>query len=224
MQNKSYKYLSLITAFFAVILLVSNIVSSKILVLGPFTFDGGTVLFPLSYIFGDILTEVYGYKNARRVIWTGFFLLLFSMLVIVFVGWLPSAAEWTGQAAFDTILGLTPRIIMASLVAYFAGEFINSFVLAKMKVETQGRYLWARLIGSSVLGYFVDSALFVAIAFAGVLEPGLLWAVLVSNYIFKMLVEILLSPLTYWVVDKLKKEEQEDYYDYRTDFNPFRLG
>lgn len=220
---KSYKYLDLITALFAVILLVSNIVSSKILVLGPFTFDGGTVLFPLSYILGDVLTEVYGYKRTRRVIWAGFFLLLMSMSVIVLVGLLPAAAEWQGQAAYETILGLTPRIIMASLLAYFAGEFVNSFILAKLKIETQGRMLWARLLGSSVLGHFLDSAIFVTVAFAGVLEPGLLWVVLISNYLFKMLVELIVLPLTYRVVAVLKKAEGEDYYDYKTDFNPFRL-
>lgn len=222
-MSKSYKYIDLITALFAVILLVSNIVSSKILVLGPFTFDGGTVLFPLSYILGDVLTEVYGYKRARRVIWMGFFLLLLAMLTIVLVGALPAAAEWQGQAAYETILGLTPRIIMASLMAYFAGEFINSYILAKLKVETQGRMLWARLLGSSVVGHFVDSAIFVTVAFAGVLEPGLLWAVMISNNLFKLLVEIVVLPLTYRVVARLKKAEGEDYYDYKTNFNPFRL-
>jgi len=222
-MEKRYKYLDLITAFFAVVLLISNILSAKILVLGPFTFDGGTVLFPLSYIFGDILTEVYGYKNARRVIWTGFFLLLFSMLTIVLVDRLPPAAGWQGQAAFDTILGLTPRIIVASLIAYFSGEFVNSYILAKMKIWTKGRLLWARLIGSSVFGYLVDTLIFVAIAFGGTLDGGLLWAVLISNYVFKIGVEIVFSPLTYRIVAKLKKEEQEDYYDYKTDFNPFKV-
>lgn len=222
-MKKSYKFLGLITAFFSVVLLVSNIVSTKILVLGPFTFDGGTVMFPLSYIFGDILTEVYGYRNARKVIWTGFFMLLFSMLSIMLVGALPSAAEWQNQAAFDAILGVTPRIMIASLVAYFAGEFVNSYVLAKMKVETQGRLLWARLLGSSVIGYFIDTLIFVGVAFAGLLDPGLLWVIIISNYVFKILVEIVLSPVTYLVVAKLKAVEEEDYFDYRTDFNPFSL-
>jgi hypothetical protein len=170
-----------------------------------------------------VLTEVYGYKRTRRVIWAGFFLLLMSMSVIVLVGLLPAAAEWQGQAAYETILGLTPRIIMASLLAYFAGEFVNSFILAKLKIETQGRMLWARLLGSSVVGHFLDSAIFVTVAFAGVLEPGLLWVVLISNYLFKMLVELIVLPLTYRVVAALKKAEGEDYYDYKTDFNPFRL-
>ncbi len=222
-MNKNYKYLSLITAFFAVILLASNIVSSKILVLGPFTFDGGTVLFPLSYIFGDILTEVYGYEKSREVIWTGFFLLLFAMLTIMLVGWLPSSAEWQGQSAYDTILGMTPRIVAASLIAYFAGEFLNSYVLAKMKVMTKGRHLWARLWGSSLLGYVVDTLLFVTIAFGGVLGKDLLWTIMISNYVFKIGVEVVLAPLTYFIVGRLKKDEQEDHYDYRTDFNPFRL-
>ena len=222
-MNKPYKYLDLITACFAVILLVSNIVSSKILVLGPFTFDGGTMLFPLSYILGDVLTEVYGYKKTRRVIWTGFFLLLLAMLTIMLVGILPAAGDWQGQSAYEAILGLTSRIIVASLVAYFAGEFINSYILAKLKIETQGRMLWVRLLGSSVVGHFIDSAIFVMIAFAGVLEPGLLWVVLVSNYIFKLMVEVVLMPLTYRVVARLKKAEDEDYFDYKTDFNPFKL-
>lgn len=212
-----------LAAFFAVVLLVSNITSSKIVVLGPLTFDGGTLFFPLSYILGDVLTEVYGYKMTRRVIWIGFFLSLFAMLSIMLVGWMPSAPEWTAQESYDAILGLTPRIILASLCAYVVGEFMNSFLLAKMKVMTKGRHLWARLIGSSIFGEGLDTLIFVYIAFYGVFGGDLLWTIIVSNFIFKIGVEIVFTPVTYFVVGRLKKYEREDYYDYKTDFNPFKL-
>src|SRR3989344_5428051 len=144
MPPTPFKYLSLITASFVTVLLVSNVASSKILKLGPFVFDGGTILFPLSYIFGDILTEVYGYKKSRKVIWTGFFSALVMSIVFAIVGWLPSAPGWGSQAAFDAILGVVPRIVVASLIAYFAGEFTNSYVLAKMKVWSKGKNLYQR--------------------------------------------------------------------------------
>jgi queuosine precursor transporter len=221
-MEKRFKYLNFITAFFVTVLLVSNVVSSKILVVGPFTFDGGTILFPLSYIFGDILTEVYGYVRARRVIWTGFLMMLLATLVFIVVQYLPSAPDWNGQSAYEAILGLTPRIVAASLLAYFAGEFLNSFVLAKMKVWTKGKFLWTRTIGSTLVGEGVDTALFCMIAFYGVLDNQLLLAVLVSNYIFKVLVEIMFTPVTYLVTGMLKKKEKEDYYDTYTNFNPLR--
>jgi queuosine precursor transporter len=222
-MDKSYKFIIAITAFFSVILLVSNITASKIIVLGPLSFDGGTLFFPLSYILGDVLTEVYGYKITRRVIWTGFFLSLFAMLSIMLVGVMPAAPEWGGQEAFDAILGLTPRIIFASLCAYIVGEFMNSFVLAKMKILTKGKHLLARLIGSSILGEGLDTLIFVFVAFSGVFENGFLWTMIISNFIFKIGIEIVFAPATYWLVGWLKKREHEDYYDYKTDFNPFRL-
>ena len=220
-ELKGYRYLGTISVFFVSVLLISNIASTKIVDFGWFTFDGGTLLFPLSYIFGDILTEVYGYKRARNVIWLGFFSALMMAVVFMIVGMLPAAGDWGNQAAYDAILGSTPRIVLASLLAYTCGNFTNSLVLAKMKVWTSGKHLWARTIGSTVIGEFVDSSLFIFVAFLGVLPMSLLITLVISNYIFKTLVEVVLTPLTYKVVRFLKKSESEDYYDKSTDFNPF---
>lgn len=222
-MNKNYKYLTAISVFFVAVLLISNVASTKIVDFGWFTFDGGTLLFPLSYIFGDILTEVYGYKKARTTIWLGFISALVMSLVFIIVGKLPAAPDWNNQAAYDAILGLTPRIVIASLIAYFAGSFSNSFILAKMKIWTSGKMLWSRTIGSTVVGEFVDSALFILIAFAGVLPGSLLVTLIVSNYIFKTLVEVLFTPITYAVVGFLKRSEGEDTYDTDTNFNPFSV-
>ncbi|MCP4683027.1 MAG: queuosine precursor transporter [Desulfobacterales bacterium] len=222
-QRNSYKYFDIIMALFVAVLLISNIASTKILVLWQFTFDGGTLLFPLSYIFGDILTEVYGYKKARRVIWTGFFCAGLLSAVIMIVLALPPAADWPFQEDFKNILGLTPRIILGSLLAFFAGEFSNSYIMAKLKIKTKGKFLALRTIGSTLVGEGIDTVLFIIIAFAGVLPKELLIAVFISNYIFKCSMEIVLTPVTYKVVNFLKKREAEDYYDYDTDFNPFVL-
>jgi len=221
---RAYRHFDSVMALFVAVLLISNVASSKILVLGPFTFDGGTILFPLSYIFGDILTEVYGYSRSRKVIWTGFFCTGLMALVFVVVGMLPPAPGWDGQEAYMTILGITPRIVLGSLIAYFSGEFSNSYVLAKMKIWTRGRWLWMRTIGSTVVGEGVDTLLFVLIAFYGVLLPPLLGSVILSNYVFKVGVEALATPVTYAITNFLKRAENEDYYDYHTDFNPFRGG
>lgn len=220
-MEKSYRYLNIISVLFVVVFLISNIVSAKIVDLRYFVFDAGTLLFPLSYIFGDILTEVYGYRRSRQVIWLGFFSALLMSLVFIIVGKLPPAADWPNQAAYEAILGLTPRIVVASLMAYFCGAFLNSFILAKLKVWTRGRYLWLRTIGSTVGGELVDSLLFVLIAFVGILPPSLLLTLIISNYIFKTLVEIFFTPLTYRAVAFLKRREREDFYDDQTDFNPF---
>jgi uncharacterized integral membrane protein (TIGR00697 family) len=222
-MQKNFKYLSFITVFFVTVLLISNIASSKIVMFGPLTFDGGTLLFPLSYIFDDILTEVYGYARSRSVIWTGFAMILLASVVFMIVGWLPAASDWTGQAAYDQILGLTPRIVAASMTAYFFGQFSNSLILAKMKIATKGRWLWMRTIGSTLVGEGFDTMIFVLIAFWGVLPTELLWTVIISNYIFKVGVEVLFTPVTYAVTAFLKKREHEDYYDNNTDFNPFLL-
>jgi len=220
-MEKNYRYLGSISVFFVSVLLISNIASTKIVDFGWFTFDGGTLLFPLSYIFGDILTEIYGYKRSRRVIWLGFFSALMMSIVLMVVGALPAAADWHNQAAYDAILGLTPRIVLASLIAFLSGEFSNSFILAKMKIWTKGKMLWTRTIGSTIVGELVDSAFFIVIAFAGVLPNDLLVTLIISNYIFKTAVEVVFTPLTYWVVSFLKKNEREDYYDVNTNFNPF---
>lgn len=224
MSDRTYRYIDLVMAAFVAVLLISNIASTKIVAFGPFSFDGGTLLFPLAYIFGDVLTEVYGYRRSRRVIWTGFFWLVMTALVLGIVDWLPAASDWSGQDAFHAILGQTPRIVAASLLAYFAGEFSNSFVLAKMKLATQGRWLWTRTIGSTLVGEGVDTVVFVLVAFLGVLPNELVWAVLISNYIFKVGVEVVFTPVTYAVVAFLKRAEREDYYDRDTDFNPFALS
>ncbi|EKD93146.1 MAG: hypothetical protein ACD_28C00227G0001 [uncultured bacterium] len=220
---KSFKYLDLITAFFAVILLVSNITSSKIAAIGPFTLDGGTLLFPLSYILGDVLTEVYGYARSRRVIWIGFGGLLLAMLTIMVVQKLPASPDWPGQEAYNAILGLTPRIMIASLIAYCAGEFSNSYLLAKLKLKTKGKFLWLRTISSTLVGQGIDTLLFVFIAFYGVFEADVLKAIIISNYVFKVGIEVLFTPLTYLIVNRLKRAEHEDFYDNKTDFNPFQL-
>ena len=183
-MQKNYKYLGSISVFFVSVLLISNIASTKIIDLQWFVFDGGTLLFPLSYIFGDILTEVYGYKRSKRVIWLGFFMALLMALVFMIVGLLPSAEEWNNQSAYDLILGATPRIIFASLVAYTFGEFSNSYILAKIKIYTKGKKLWLRTIGSTLVGELIDSTLFILIAFYGILPNSLLVTLIISNYIF----------------------------------------
>ncbi len=223
-MERSYKYLTTISVFFVAVLLISNVASTKIVDLGWLTFDGGTLLFPLSYIFGDILTEVYGYRRSRSVIWLGFISALVMSLVFIVVGELPAAADWGNQEAYDTILGLTPRIVIASLIAYTCGEFSNAFVLAKMKIVTAGKHLWMRTIGSTLIGELIDSVLFIIIAFSGLLPNSVLITLIISNYIFKTGVEVLFTPVTYRVVRFLKKEEREDWYDRGTNFNPFNAA
>src|SRR3989344_2901650 len=173
-MEKNFKYLGALSVFFVSVLLISNIASTKLVDLRWFVFDGGTLLFPLSYIFGDILTEVYGYKRARSVIWLGFFMAFLMAAIFMIMGKLPAAAGWDNQAAYDAILGMTPRIVLASLIAYLAGSFSNSFVLAKMKIATAGKWLWTRTIGSTLVGELLDSGLFILIAFWGIYEPALL--------------------------------------------------
>jgi len=218
-----FRYLDLITALFVTVLLVSNVASTKILQLGPFTFDGGTILFPISYIFGDVLTEVYGYRRSRRVIWIGFGCAALLVLVLSAVGALPPAPGWEHQEAYQAILGSTPRIVLGSLIAYLAGEFSNSYALARMKVWSEGRWLWTRTIGSTVVGQAVDTALFVTIAFAGTLPWPLFWSIILSNYVFKVGLEAAMTPVTYRVTGFLKRTENEDVYDVETDFNPFKV-
>ncbi|WP_228015537.1 queuosine precursor transporter [Leptolyngbya ectocarpi] len=220
---RGFRHLDTITALFVTVLLISNVASTKIVDFGFFTFDGGTLLFPLSYIFGDVLTEVYGYARSRKVIWTGFVAALVMAVTFMVVGGLPAAPEWTYQEAYDQILGLTPRIVMASLIAYVVGSFSNSFILAKLKVVTQGQKLWMRTISSTLVGQVLDTGLFIAIAFWGLFPPGLMVTLIVSNYIFKCGVEILFTPITYWLTSWLKRQENEDFYDRSTNFNPFHL-
>ena len=233
-----FKYFDLVMALFVTVLLVSNIASSaKIVDWGlslfglPLAFDAGTVLFPLSYIFGDVLTEVYGYRRSRRVIWMGFACAALMSAVLWLVGRLPGEATWAanvGQAQYDAILGgvSTGAIVLASLAAYWCGEFSNSYVLAKMKLLTRGRWLWTRTIGSTLVGEGVDTVIFISLATL-LKVPGFaptIWLTLVvTNYIFKCGVEALMTPVTYRIVNSLKRAESQDYFDYGTDFNPFRL-
>jgi queuosine precursor transporter len=227
MENKtieypdSFRYFSVIMALFVAVLLISNIASTKILLFWKFTFDGGTILFPLSYIFGDILTEVYGYQRTRKVIWTGFLAAVLMSMVLWIVQILPPAPDWPNQQAYESLFGFVPRIVIASLTAYFAGEFVNSFILSRLKVVMKGKSLWVRTIGSTLVGEGIDTTIFCMIAFYKVLPGTLLMAVIVSNYVFKCLIEILFTPLTYVIVGFLKKKEHMDVYDRGISYNPF---
>jgi len=219
-----FKYLDLITAAFAVVLILSNITSAaKISNVWGFVFDGGMILFPLVYIFGDILTEVYGYARARRVIWIGFGMNLLAVITFWIVGKLPAEATWGLQASYDNILGIVWRISLASLVAYLVGEFSNSYILAKLKVKMQGKKLWLRAIGSTLVGQFLDTTIFLLIAFAGVWPWELILSIWIANYIFKIVIEIVLLPVTYRVVKLLKVKERVDVYDRETNFSPIGL-
>lgn len=226
---RNYRSFDLIVGLFVAILLISNLASSaKIIVLGPFVYDGGTLLFPLSYIFGDILTEVYGYALARRTIWIGFVATFLMAATIAVIGLLPGEAEWSarvGQEAYNNVLSATPRIVAASLIAYLAGSFSNSYILARLKVITQGRWLWTRTIGSTIVGQAVDTVLFVAIAFAFAdgFSTALLWSIVLSNYVFKVGVEVICTPITYAITNRLKRSEGLDVFDDQTDFNPFQV-
>jgi len=252
-MRRSYRYFDLLMALFVTVLLVSNIASSaKLIDLGVsilglrLAFDGGTLLFPLSYVFGDALTEVYGYQRSRRVIWVGFGSAALMGLTLWLISRLPGDAAWgayvsqqipgvelaagnpvaVGDAAFGAILGgvSTLGILIASLTAYFAGEFSNSYVLARMKVATNGRWLWARTIGSTLIGQAIDTVLFISIAtLLGVFPPEAALSLIVANYIFKVGIEVLFTPGTYRIVNFLKRNEHEDYYDRDTDFNPFAV-
>jgi hypothetical protein len=223
MNNTEYRFFDILVALFVAVLLISNIASVKILTCWKFTFDGGTLLFPLSYIFGDILTEVYGFRRSRKVIWLGFFSALLMSLFLYIVQILPSADGWKDQQAYESIIGFIPRIVAASLVAYFAGEFSNSVILSRLKILTRGKYLWTRTIGSTLIGEGIDTLIFCMIAFFGSLSASVFWAVVISNYIFKCAVEILFTPLTYIIVGFLKRKEKTDVYDYGVKYNPFRL-
>ena len=230
-SNRAFRYLDLVMALFITVLIVSNIASSaKIVDWGisigslPLAFDAGTILFPINYILGDVLTEVYGFRRSRRVIWTGFGCLAITAFVLWLVRLMPGEATWlqqTGQPAYDAILGglTSGGIVLASLVAYLAGEFMNFVVLAKMKVATRGKWLWLRTISSTLVGEGVDSFVFVGIAcLTGVFPWSLFWVLAVTNYIFKTFVEVIMTPVTYIVVNWLKNAENEDYFDTHTKF------
>ena len=220
----------LVMAAFVTILLLSNVIGAgKVAVVdlplvGPWPFGAGILFFPLSYVIGDILTEVYGYARARRCIWVGFAALLFMAFMSLVVVALPPAPDWPNQPAYEAVFGQVPRIVFASILAFWAGEFANSFVLARMKVWTKGRHLWSRTIGSTVVGQGIDSLIFYPLAFWGVWEAETLLIVMATQFALKVGWEVLLTPVTYAAVGWLKRREGIDVYDTATDFTPFRTA
>lgn len=225
----TYKYYDLIMAVFVTVLLCSNLIgpskiwSMNIWMLGEKSFGAGILFFPISYLFGDILTEVYGYARARKVVWAGFGALIFASLMSWVVLALPPAKGWPGQEAHEIVFGTTPRIVFASIFAYWVGEFTNSYVLAKMKIFTKGKWLFTRTIGSTIVGTGIDSAIFYQVAFWGIWTNDQVIAVMLGNYVLKVLWETLATPFTYKIIAFLKKKEHEDYYDNDTNFTPFSL-
>jgi queuosine precursor transporter len=222
--SRNSKYFLYIAILFVVVLMISNTTAGKLVELGPFIVSGAIFVFPISYIFGDILTEVYGYRASRKIIWSGFAALIFMSFWYWFIQILPPASFWPHQEAYETILGSVPRITLASIAAYFCGEFSNSFVLSKMKVWMQGKHLWMRTIGSTIVGEGVDSLVFVAIAFGGTMPVAGLFAIIGSIYLLKVIYEIIITPVTYLIVNKLKKAEGIDVYDRGISYNPFHLS
>lgn len=221
---KTYKYYDLIMASFVCVLLCANLVGvSKAVQINGFTFGAGNVFFPLSYLFGDVLTEVYGYARSRKVVWAGFGALAYASLMSAVVVHLPPSPDWHGQEHLEAVFGSTWRTSLASLIGYACGEFANSVTLAKLKVKTQGRFLWVRTIGSTVVGEAADTLVFYPLAFFGVWSTDLLLTVMMGNYGIKVAWEVFATPITYRVVAFLKRKENEDYYDRNTDFTPFSL-
>lgn len=217
----SYRFV-IVVAFFITCLITANIIAVKIISLGPFNLPAAIFVFPLSYIFGDILTEVYGYRWARRVIWLGFL----CNLLFVFFAWIgqimPPAPFWGGQEAYRSILGYTPRLLVASFSGYLVGEFVNSMVMARMKILTRGRRLWSRTIGSTIVGQGLDTVIFITIAFIG--TPSFAPIMILNHWLAKIGIEAMATPLTYLVVNSLKEKEEIDTYDHETNFNPFSIA
>lgn len=231
-ERRTYRYFDLVMVAFVVVLICSNLIgpakaaTATLPLIGPVTFGAGVLFFPISYIFGDILTEVYGYAQARRVIWSGFAALIFAAVMAAVIVELPPAPGWPNQHIYEVAFGNTWRVAGASMIAYFCGEFVNSYVLARMKVRSGGRRMSWRFVASTVAGEAVDSSLFYPLAFfnSGIMPNDLVVTLMVSQFIAKTLVEILFLPLTVRVVAALKRAENEDYFDRETDFNPFKLS
>ena len=232
MDRKGYRWFPFVTAVFVTTLIISNIIAVKLVNIGGLFLPAAVILFPVAYIFGDILTEVYGFARARQVIWTGFICNLLAVIAIWIGGQLPAAPFWSAgafsspesaQQAYQAILGFTPRLLLASFTAYLIGEFLNSIVLAKLKVRTEGRFLWLRTISSTIVGEGADSAVFITIAFAGIIPGGGLVNAILSQWTFKVVYETLATPLTYLIVNTLKRVENEDFFDRDTDFNPVTM-
>ena len=230
LQGRRFRYFDFVMAAFVTVLLLSNVLGAgKVAVvelpwIGTWPFGAGILFFPASYVIGDVLTEVYGYARARRCIWAGFAALLFMAFMAAVVVALPPSPDWEGQAAYEAVFGQVPRIVFASIVAFWAGEFANSYVLARMKIWTQGRHLWTRTIGSTVVGQGIDSLIFYPLAFYGVWDNATLLVVLGTQFALKVAWEALLTPVTYAVVGFLKRREGVDVYDRGTDFSPFKAG
>jgi uncharacterized integral membrane protein (TIGR00697 family) len=220
--DRQYKYLDVLINVFVVVLIVSNLVAQKFTQIGPFKIGAALLLFPITYIFGDVFTEVYGYAASRRAIWTGFMASLVMTGMGLFAIWLPPAPDFKNQAAFETLFGAVPRLVAGSLIAYWAGEFANSLTVAKMKLWTNGRFLWTRTVGSTIVGQAVDTTIVVCFIFYN--QPlYLIWQLIYSGYLFKVVYEVLATPLTYLIVNRLKRAEGIDFFDRSTNFNPFRL-
>lgn len=219
-----FKYYDLFVAAFVAVLLVSNIVAPKFIALGPFNVSGAQLLFPITYIFGDIFTEVYGYAASRKAIWNGFFASGLLAVLSTIIVKLPPAEGWANQAAYETVLGVIPRLVVASLLAFWCGEFANSYVLARMKVWTGGKHLWSRTISSTVVGQAIDSALVMVVAFGGLMPWSLLLSAMLHGYVLKVAYEVAATPLTYLVVNAVKKAEGVDVLDAHTDFTPFKIA
>ena len=222
MSNQTHysKWFVLVTAVFITCLITANIIAVKLVSIFGLILPAAAIIFPLSYIVGDVLTEVYGYRQARQVIWLGFLCNLMAVIAIWVGGVLPATSFWPGQEAYDTILGYTPRLLVASFIAYLMGEFANSFVLAKMKIATQGRWLWTRTIGSTLVGQGLDSLVFITLAFVGTMPGAALVTTIVTQWLFKSAYEAVVTPLTYVVINFLKRHEGLDVYDHDTRFNP----
>lgn len=229
LESKHFTWYSMVTAVFVTALIISNIIAVKLVDIFGIVLPAAVILFPISYIIGDVLTEVYGFSRARQAIWTGFFCNLVAVIAIWVAGILPPASFWSvvgftssdvAQQAYVAILGFTPRLLMASFLAYLAGEFLNAVVLAKLKLATSGRYLWLRTISSTIVGQGVDSLVFITVAFAGILPAGALQAAILSQWAFKTIYEAIATPLTYLVVNALKRAEGVDYFDRETKFTP----
>jgi uncharacterized integral membrane protein (TIGR00697 family) len=219
-----FKYLDALTTAFVVILLVSNLVAQKVCLIGPFAVSGAILLFPLTYIFGDIFTEVYGFAASRRAIWLGFFGTALLYLISAMVIFLPAAPGWKNQQAFVTVFGFIPRILTASLIAFLAGEFANSYTMARLKLFTNGRKLWTRTIGSTIVGQAVDTILVILLTFGGIYPWRQLLNIIVTGYLLKVGYEVLATPATYFVINRLKGLEQADTFDHRRNFNPFSFS
>lgn len=221
---RQYRYFDVLVNCFVVALLISNLVAPKLTQIGGFVFSGAQLLFPLTYIFGDVFTEVYGYAGSRRAIWTGFMAQGLLVVLGAVIVALPPAPGWKDQECFAKIfgiLGFLPRLAVASLVAYWAGEFVNSFTMAKVKLLTKGKYLWTRTIASTAAGQAVDTLIVMIVAFGGTIDTKTLMQLIVDGYVIKVVYEVLATPLTYWIVGTLKKAEGVDPFDYNTNFNPF---